>query len=120
MDAGTLSGIAAIITALLLPFVTKITAGGGEAKRDREEAQEEVGRLRKLLASERRSGHRWFQLFVVWYGRTREERHGRANDRALVAAIPGAPSIQWPAMEPLPTLDSVIAESNRALEQGAD
>lgn len=113
LDAGMLSGIAAVITACLLPFVTRASAGGHYAKVEQAEAEAKLELKEKELILERASGLRWYRLFIVWHTRARSERSDRMADRTVMRTIPGAPLIEWPDLERIPSLDEVMDEDRR-------
>ena len=121
MDSNTWSGIALVISALLVPVVTKYSSGGAAAKKDAEEAEQRAAKAEAALEKERRSGQRWYEKFVEAVGTARHERQGRITDRRIsempdVEIVPGF----WPALEPLETLQQIIERSNRELQQQKD
>ncbi|MBO1078106.1 hypothetical protein [Roseomonas haemaphysalidis] len=116
MDSNTWSGIALVISALLVPVVTKYSSGGAAAKKDAEEAEQRAAKAEAALAKEKRSGQRWYAELVRAVAAVRHERQGRLQDRKIsempdVEIVPGF----WQPLEPLETLQQVIERSNAEL-----
>jgi hypothetical protein len=116
MDSNTWSGIALVISALLVPVVTKFSSGGVAAKKDAEEAEVRAAKAEAALEKEKRSGQRWYQELVKAVSTAKHERQGRIMDRQIserpdIEVVPGF----WPPLEPLETLQQIIERSNQDL-----